>query len=184
MVGSLNMAKKKELTLQQKKFIEEYIRSGNATQAASKAGYKHPRQMGSENLSKPYILKEVTKRMTEVHSRLERKTETTVERIMAEYAKLAFFDARKLFDDDGSPLDISELDDETVAAISGLDVATEAGLDRTTYVRKYRLASRLAALDSLAKIKGLFTEQAKVTVDISSPYAGLTTEELRKLADE
>ena len=41
------------LTIKQQRFIDFY--DGNATQAAEKAGYKNPRQMGSENLSKPDI---------------------------------------------------------------------------------------------------------------------------------
>jgi phage terminase small subunit len=47
----------KKLSLKQKKFTTEFIKSGNATLAAKKAGYsrKTARQMGSENLAKPVI---------------------------------------------------------------------------------------------------------------------------------
>ncbi|MFH1858384.1 MAG: terminase small subunit [Candidatus Omnitrophota bacterium] len=41
------------LTVMQQRFVDYY--DGNGTQAAKKAGYKNPRQMGSENLSKPDI---------------------------------------------------------------------------------------------------------------------------------
>jgi hypothetical protein len=46
-----------ELTDLQKRFVEEYPVDCNATQAAIRAGYSRDsaRQMGSENLSKPYI---------------------------------------------------------------------------------------------------------------------------------
>ncbi len=40
-------------TLKQQRFVGAY--NGNATEAARKAGYRQPRQMGAENLSKPYI---------------------------------------------------------------------------------------------------------------------------------
>ena len=41
-----------KLTLKQQRFIDEYIISGNATQAAIKAGYapKNAGQTGAENL--------------------------------------------------------------------------------------------------------------------------------------
>ncbi len=39
-----------DLTVKQQRFVDYY--DGNATQAAEKAGYKNPRQIGSENLSK------------------------------------------------------------------------------------------------------------------------------------
>ena len=42
-----------ELSVKQQRFVDYY--DGNATQAAEKAGYKNPRSMGSENLTKPDI---------------------------------------------------------------------------------------------------------------------------------
>ncbi|MBP2621133.1 terminase small subunit [Streptococcus panodentis] len=46
-----------KLTIKQKKFADEYIISGNATQSAIKAGYskKTARNIGQENLTKPAI---------------------------------------------------------------------------------------------------------------------------------
>ena len=43
-----------KLTERQKRFIDQYIQSGNATEAAKKAGYKgnNLNRIGSENLSK------------------------------------------------------------------------------------------------------------------------------------
>ena len=48
---------KKKLTLKQKKFTSEYIKTGNATKSAIKAGYskKTAHSIGSENLKKPEI---------------------------------------------------------------------------------------------------------------------------------
>lgn len=45
------------LTLKQKKFCEYYVQSGNAAEAARKAGYseKTARNIGQENLTKPDI---------------------------------------------------------------------------------------------------------------------------------
>lgn len=49
--------KKKGLTLKQAKFTKEYLKSGNGTQAAIKAGYSKnsAHDIASENLRKPYI---------------------------------------------------------------------------------------------------------------------------------
>lgn len=46
-----------KLTAKQQRFVEEYLIDLNATQAAIRAGYPETsaRQVGSENLSKPYI---------------------------------------------------------------------------------------------------------------------------------
>ncbi|WP_050613369.1 terminase small subunit [Bacillus testis] len=53
------------LTPKQKKFADHYIVTGNATQAAIRAGYseKTARSVGAENLTKPYIRSFIDERM-------------------------------------------------------------------------------------------------------------------------
>ncbi len=55
----------KKLTIKQKKFADEYIKTGNATQSAINAGYskKTARVTGAENLTKPNIKAYVDERM-------------------------------------------------------------------------------------------------------------------------
>lgn len=59
-----------KLTLKQKKFADEYIISGNATQAAIEAGYskKTAYQTGAENLRKPQIKTYIDERLSELSS--------------------------------------------------------------------------------------------------------------------
>lgn len=59
-----------KLTIKQLKFIESYIVSGNATQAAIEAGYskKTAAQTGNENLRKPDIMKALEKRTEALQS--------------------------------------------------------------------------------------------------------------------
>ena len=51
----------KSLTAKQEAFCQEYLIDLNATQAAIRAGYKadNAKQMGAENLSKPYLSKRI-----------------------------------------------------------------------------------------------------------------------------
>lgn len=55
----------KKLTIKQKKFADEYIISGNASEAAIKAGYKND-VSGRENLQKPTIKNYIDERMKEL----------------------------------------------------------------------------------------------------------------------
>ena len=41
-----------ELTPKQKAFADYYIETGNATESAKRAGYKHPNVQGAQNLEK------------------------------------------------------------------------------------------------------------------------------------
>lgn len=52
---------RQKLTLKQAKFAKEYIKSGNGTQAAIKAGYSKnsAQEIASENLSKPIVRNEI-----------------------------------------------------------------------------------------------------------------------------
>ena len=59
-----------KLTPKQKKFADEYIKTGNATQSAIEAGYskKTAQVIGAENLSKPMVKSYIEKCMAEIAS--------------------------------------------------------------------------------------------------------------------
>lgn len=56
------------LTLKQQRFVDEYIATGNATEAARRAGYKKPNPQGNENLLKPIIQQEIANRTKDIQS--------------------------------------------------------------------------------------------------------------------
>ncbi|WP_423189436.1 terminase small subunit [Alkalibacterium sp. f15] len=59
-----------KLTIKQKRFADEYIIGGNASEAARKAGYskKTANRIATENLSKPVIRSYIDKRLEELKS--------------------------------------------------------------------------------------------------------------------
>lgn len=59
-----------KLTPKQKKFADEYIKTGNATQSAIEAGYskKTAQVIGAENLSKPMVKSYIAERMDKIAS--------------------------------------------------------------------------------------------------------------------
>jgi len=59
-----------KLTPKQKKFADEYIKTGNATQSAIEAGYskKTAQVIGAENLSKPMVKSYIEQRMKQIDS--------------------------------------------------------------------------------------------------------------------
>jgi phage terminase small subunit len=58
------------LTLKQKAFADFYIETGNASEAARKAGYsqKCAQQIGAENLTKPLISAYIKQRLAEIEA--------------------------------------------------------------------------------------------------------------------
>lgn len=144
------------LTDRQQRFVSEYLIDLNATQAAIRAGYskKTADRIGPELLGKTCV-SEAIQAAKDARSK---RTEITQDRVLEEYARVAFFDPRKMFDADGNPLNISELDDDTAAAVAGLEVVKEFDPDTgvTSYTKKYKIANKLGALDSVAKHLGMF----------------------------
>src|SRR5690606_19485769 len=63
-----HVMKKRKLTPKQQKFADYYIETGNATEAAIKAGYskKTATVIGAENLTKPNIKSYIDERMKEL----------------------------------------------------------------------------------------------------------------------
>ncbi len=61
---------KDKLTVKQRKFADEYMISGNATEAAIKASYskKSAYSIGTENLKKPEVIKYITQRTNKLKS--------------------------------------------------------------------------------------------------------------------
>lgn len=51
-----------ELTPKQKAFADYYIETGNATESAKRAGYKHPNVQGAQNLEKLSITRYIAER--------------------------------------------------------------------------------------------------------------------------
>lgn len=143
-------------------FVKEYVKDRNATQAAIRAGYseKGVRVTAAKLLTKANIVTAIA----EQTAAIEKAATITSERVMQEYARIAFFDPRKLFDEDGSPKLVTELDDDTAAAIAGIEVVTignaEMGIGQ---VRKYRIADKKGALDSVAKILGMIVDRRELT---------------------
>ena len=146
----------------QAKFVEEYLVDLNATQAAIRAGYS-PKTAGAQGfdlLKKPEIAAAIEKK----RSQHAASTGLTVERLLTEAMRLAFFDVRKLTDADGNPIPINQLDDDTAAAIQGLELATERSRDedgQATVVRKYKVADKNSAIERLFKHMGLFDKDNK-----------------------
>ena len=146
------------LTPKQAKFCVEYLIDLNGTQAAIRAGYSEntARQIAAENLSKPDIVEELNR----LRGEIAKTTKITPERILQEYARIGFSDVRKTLGPDGQLKNPQEWDDDTAAAIAGVEVVTRTsgyGDDAAVeYVHKIKTWDKKAALDSMAKHLGMF----------------------------
>lgn len=83
------MAKKDNLTVKQRMFVEEYLIDLNATQAAIRAGYsaKTADQQGSRMLANVKVQQAIAERMAE----RSKRTGVNQDRVVLELSKIASF---------------------------------------------------------------------------------------------
>ena len=145
------------LTDIEERFALEYIKDQNGVRAYK--AIKPNVSDGSAGTLANRLLKKVQIQtfIAERTKTIANRMELSAERTMREIARLAYFDPRKLFDKDGRPLSLNELDDDTAAAIAGVEVVTVGNIDMGFgEVRKIKISDKNAALEKAAKILGLF----------------------------
>lgn len=164
------------LTAKQRRFVDEYLIDLNATQAAIRAGYSEhtARSVGSENLTKPDISAAIEAAMRERQVR----TEITADRVLQELARIAFFDIRKLYREDGSMKSMHELDDEAAAVLAGVDVVETLDKDvdaegnvRATpvHTKKAKIPDKVGALTLAMRHLGMLKDKVEHSGEIKAP---------------
>jgi phage terminase small subunit len=161
--GLGNMTTPGKLTPKQKRFIEEFLLDLNGTAAYKRAGYNAKGHGAEVNAAKLLRNTEVASAIAEAKTERSPRTEASAEKVITELARIAFFDVRRAFNADGTTKPLDQIDDDTAAAISGI----EAG----EFGPKIKLACKLAALDKLARHLGLLND--KLTLQ-GSPENPLT----------
>ena len=111
---------------------------------------------------------EVHQRVTDLVQKAASANEVTVERVLKELARLAFFDVAKLVGEDGRPLPISQIDEDTRRAIVGLDVATVGNdMQGVGEVMKFKLADKGANLERLGRHLKMFIDRVELSGSVA-----------------
>jgi phage terminase small subunit len=147
-----------KMTPKQAIFVAEYLIDGNATRAATAAGFA----AASAHVTGARLLKntKVAAAIAEGHARRAEKLEITAERVLQELAKLAYFDPGKLYDEEGNRIPVARLDDITRAAVAAVEDETTDGPGRVrTVAQKLKLADKGQNLERLGRYLKLFTDR-------------------------
>lgn len=169
----------------QRRFVAEYLKDQNATQAAIRAGYskKTAGSQGHDLLKKPEIRLMLSKKLDAIEARAEFSAEQAIRQL----ERMVMFDVRRLFHPNGQPKEITELDDDTATVVAGLDVIEQyegTGKERqfTGYLKKYKLADRLGAVNTALKMFGKLSERVEHTGKDGGPIetVDLTPNELAR----
>jgi phage terminase small subunit len=157
----------KGLTKRQEIFISEYLKDGNAGRSARAAGYSD--KSADSQASQLLKIPKIAERISAKHQKRCEKLDFSAEKVLEGLAKLAFFDIRKLYNEDGSLKPITELDDQTAGAICGIEVEEAyqhfgAGQAKPTGIlKKIKIADRGINLERLGRYHKLFTDKVEVS---------------------
>jgi len=180
------------LTIREQHFVEHYLRDGNATQAAIRAGYspKHAPRIGSELTKRPAIRAciETGRKNAALRAQL------SADRVLLEAARVGLSDIRELFDERDQIKPISEWSDDIAAAVSSIKVVPEYTTDEdgrrvlAGYRREVKFWDKGAGLDKLMRYLGLYdadNRQRGLAAPLSTlprPVLELMEQRLRDLA--
>lgn len=165
------------LTAQQQRFVDEYLKDLNATQAAIRAGYS--KKTADQQASRLLTNVKVREYLAERQNDRSKRTEITQDMVLRELAKIGFSDIRKVVrwgetqvrmvdDEDGEAedmvpyhglalIDSAEVDDSTAAAIAEVSQGRD-GL-------KVKLHDKKGALVDIGRHLGMFSAPGHAELD-------------------
>ena len=162
----------------QARFVEEYLKDLNATQAAERAGYsaKTAASQGGRLLHNV----EVSKAIEDGCAARAKRTGITADVILGELLRLARVDIREAYDATGHLLPIKQIPEDVARAISGIKVLDEfegSGDERVKIgeVREVKFHDKTRSLELLGKHLKLFTDKVEyggiIKIELVDPYA-------------
>jgi phage terminase small subunit len=143
-----------KLTRKQAAFVAEYLVDLNAAQAAIRAGYSvaTAREIGCENLAKPYIASAIQEAMKERSDR----TQINADYVLSRLVEIDQMDTLDILAEDGAVKPVSEWPKIWRQFISGFDVSeifAGAGGDRAvaSVLKKIKWPDKVRNLELLGK---------------------------------
>ena len=148
------------LSPKQRRFVAEYLKDQNATQAAIRAGFskKTAKSQASQLLAHSAIKKIIEQKL--------QKFDITAERVLEELGRLAFSDLRQLYNSEGHIKPQSEWPEDIARAVAGVEqeeILEYANGERTNVgqLSKVKLWNKPQSLEILAKHFKLLTDRVE-----------------------
>lgn len=144
------------MTPKQERFVAEYLKDFNATQAAIRVGY-HPKT-AALLIAKPSIRDAIAAAQATHRS----SDELTAARVLEEARRIALNDPRGFWTEAGDLKPIGALTAEQASALAGFEVViknAKAGDGQTDTVHKIKFWDKGRTLEHLMKHFGLLTER-------------------------
>ena len=116
------------MTAAQKRFCDEYLVDLNATRAY-KVAYSRCKKDETANVNGSKLLRntKVQEYLSKKQKEIEKRTEVTQDMVVQELAKIAFFNIKDIYSENGTLKQIKDIDDNTSRAIASVKTLQKAG---------------------------------------------------------
>ena len=170
----------KDLTPKQKRFCEEYIKDCNATQAYIRAGYKVSAGVARRNAARLLTKADIQAYIQELQKARSSRVEIDADRVLKEYARIAFSNVTDVLSFDGGGVtikDSKDLSQDVTAALDSIECVTIDSEASSRTAVKVKMHSKIIALGAIAKLIGMDKEAMIKGViamgyDVSDPRTG------------
>lgn len=167
-----------KLTVKQEAFAKAYIETGNASEA-------YRRSYNAKNYSENALAVQASKmlkhpkvvlRIAELQAAHQKRHELTVDRVIAEYARIGFADIRQIVKW-GEAIAVRDSETGETTITNGVAIVNSADLDDASAALiaevsqtkdgnlKVKLHDKLRALDKIGQHLGMFPQQVNVNAD-------------------
>ena len=149
-----------KLTPMQHRFCHEYVIDNNGTQAAIRAGYA-PKN-AHVTASKYLRISKVKAYVRKLKLELQKKTSTDAEKVIEEFKKIGFANIQDYLHGENNIRNLCEVARDKAAAVESVSTTVnitsnkDGSKEYETRNVKFKLHSKIQALDNLAKHLGLF----------------------------
>ena len=177
--------KNRQLTTEEKLFVEEYLKDFNATRAykvvhGDKMQESSARVLACKTLKNIRVMAEIDRRLTLLFERLE----VSNNMLIAAYVNQAYYDMRSFFDENDVFIGMKNLNVAQQACVKSIEKEDIFFGREIVGVRtKIKFYSRKAAMDVLMKYKGLVkdvTNNTRILGDNKTDVTVTVAKELRE----
>ena len=164
-------ARRSRLSPKQKLFVEAYLQTLNATEAARRAGYSEPNSNYANVLRNPLVWSVIEERMAERRA----QNPHLEQRILEELCRIAFADPRDLMRWGPDGVELRPSDELDAAQAAAVDEVSE-GRGGVIRLNKH---DKVKALELLGRHLGLFAD--RLHAEVSGPGGSPLREDKRIL---
>lgn len=159
-----------KLSPRQALFVIEYLQDFNAGKAYKRSRYGKSKKANMANTAWSVLRNPAVKKaLANIIRRRFKFLRLTESELLTQLARIIMFDPRDLYNEDGSLKQITELDDDAVAALQSMEVLPQKDKKgKYVEVKKINFASRIKAIELYGKYLSMWQDNINLNANVKA----------------